>query len=235
MANPGADDVNVEADNVLSEKRQSEIARVADLLERFRPTKIAVELTAKDEDNLDRWYDHYLSGDPLPIPTSELDQLAFRLAERMGHQRVYPIDHKTSLPIERTFQYAQTHGQEKLVELAREPTLAFANEFKQIQAKGSVLDLLRLVNGPVMERVQGFYMASAQIGKDSVYIGADMASAWYERNLKIFANIARLVETNDERILVIIGAGHGTLLRRFVRDAHNFDLVPLDKYLALER
>ena len=43
MNNPGRDVFNTEADDVLAPKRQAEIAQVIVALERFRPTKIAVE------------------------------------------------------------------------------------------------------------------------------------------------------------------------------------------------
>ena len=43
MSNPKADMFNLEADDVLLPKRQGEIQEVADLLKKFKPTKIAVE------------------------------------------------------------------------------------------------------------------------------------------------------------------------------------------------
>src|SRR2546426_12057529 len=43
MANPGQDVYNMEADDVLSPKRQKEIAELARVLEKFQPTKVAVE------------------------------------------------------------------------------------------------------------------------------------------------------------------------------------------------
>jgi hypothetical protein len=49
MANPGGHVVNVEADDVLSPRRQSEIAEVMTVLGRFQPTKIAVEAAFHDD------------------------------------------------------------------------------------------------------------------------------------------------------------------------------------------
>jgi hypothetical protein len=43
MANPGHDIFNMDADDVLSPKRQLEIAELAAVLKKFKPTKIAVE------------------------------------------------------------------------------------------------------------------------------------------------------------------------------------------------
>jgi len=46
------------------------------------------------------------------------------------------------------------------------------------------------------------------IGVDQHNIGAELVGKWYTRNIKIFSNIIRSIEENDERILVIFGQGH---------------------------
>ncbi|MCY3551312.1 MAG: hypothetical protein OXH39_12705 [Candidatus Poribacteria bacterium] len=43
MANPGADAVNFEADEVLAPKRQRELQQLVEQLARFNPTKITIE------------------------------------------------------------------------------------------------------------------------------------------------------------------------------------------------
>jgi hypothetical protein len=52
-----------------------------------------------------------------------------------------------------------------------------------------------------------------------------MASDWYDRNLHIYANISRLVAKQDERVLVLIGAGHAPILRTLIRTAGEWDVV----------
>jgi hypothetical protein len=44
MANPGRDIHNIQADDMLSPRRQKEIAGVVEVLKRFRPTKVAAAL-----------------------------------------------------------------------------------------------------------------------------------------------------------------------------------------------
>ena len=43
MANPGHDIYNMQADDVLSPRRQQEIAQLIEVLKKFHPTKIAIE------------------------------------------------------------------------------------------------------------------------------------------------------------------------------------------------
>ena len=52
-------------------------------------------------------------------------------------------------------------------------------------------------------------MADAHVkaGEGGQYPGVDSKTAWYNRNLRIFANLQRLTEQPGERILLVIGAG----------------------------
>lgn len=59
--------------------------------------------------------------------------------------------------------------------------------------------------------------------------GAEMVAQWYRRNLLIFANILRLIESDEDRILVIYGSGHRAHLREFVEQHPDLtDVSPLD-------
>ena len=230
MSNPGADVVNVRADDVTSPRRQAELEALTDLLAVFDPDAIGVELAPSYADSLKRWFEAYLAGEPLPIPTSELDQVSFRLARHLGLDGVQPIDHPMDLGIERVMNYAASHGMEARPRLAKQASVAAAAEIERIQAEGTVVDILTYLNSPAMSETHAFYLALAPVGEGPEYPGAEMAANWYERNLKIFTNIWRLAEPG-ERILVVIGAGHGTLLRRFVEDSPELELVPTLPYL----
>jgi hypothetical protein len=75
------------------------------------------------------------------------------------------------------------------------------------------------------------YLALLRIGKAEDYPGADLVSRWYNRNLHITTNVARLSEGPGERILVLIGAGHGKLLRQFLGEMPGFEVVDCSEYL----
>src|SRR4029079_14892617 len=61
MSNPGHDIHNMDAGNVLSPKRQQEIAQLIDVLKRFRPTKIAIEAEVGSK-KVAQQYADYLAG-----------------------------------------------------------------------------------------------------------------------------------------------------------------------------
>ncbi|HUE77208.1 MAG TPA: DUF5694 domain-containing protein, partial [Longimicrobiales bacterium] len=60
----------------------------------------------------------------------------------------------------------------------------------------------------------------AQLGDPWNWAGPDLVSDWFRRNIRIYSNILDLVESPEERILVIFGAGHLGWLR------HNFATDP---------
>ena len=58
------------------------------------------------------------------------------------------------------------------------------------------------------------------------YRGADaVAMDWYDRNLRIFRNIQRLTTSPDDRILVLFGQGHISILKQLFECVPNYKLV----------
>ena len=58
-----------------------------------------------------------------------------------------------------------------------------------------------------------------------------VTGGWYNRNLRIFANIHRIAEPGD-RILVIIGAGHVPIIRHAFRASPEFRLIEVGDVLV---
>lgn len=89
-------------DHVLEPHRQEEIRDVVDRLARFRPTKIAVEVPTKHEEQVNQDYKDFLadtrsitsSGQNAKVrrTSNEVYQLAFRLAETCGHSKIHATD-----------------------------------------------------------------------------------------------------------------------------------------------
>lgn len=54
----------------------------------------------------------------------------------------------------------------------------------------------------------GYYFRYAEFGEPWDWAGADLVSDWFRRNMRIYTNVVRLIDSPDERVLVIFGAGH---------------------------
>ena len=88
----GLDGYKPEVDvDILSEPRQAELKDVLDRLEKFAPTKILIEVKAERAEVIDERYRRYLAGE-FELEANEIYQVGFRLARRLGHERLYAVD-----------------------------------------------------------------------------------------------------------------------------------------------
>jgi hypothetical protein len=229
FANPGRDIVKFEVADVLSPFKQAEILGVVEALARFRPTKIAIEHLPSAASQVDSLYDAYRAGHHV-LTRSESEQLGFRLAERFEHPRLYSINHFADSPFGAMMAYAEEHDPAFLTWAEEEMTRA-AEESNRRQREHTIGEILRMSNDPEnLAADHGVYMRFARVGAGDTFVGADVAAKWYERNIKIFANLQRIAEPND-RILVIYGSGHAPILRELVTYDRDMDLVDPLEYL----
>lgn len=79
------------------------------------------------------------------------------------------------------------------------------------------------------------YLRTVRIGLGTQYPGANwLLLFWYDWNLNIFVNLARITESADDRRLLIIGAGHAFLVQQFLEDSGDYIVESLLKYLKTE-
>ncbi|MBN2385827.1 MAG: hypothetical protein JXB85_02320 [Anaerolineales bacterium] len=243
---------------MFSERRQQEIAEVVERLARFGPTRVAIERTQGQQGQVDGDYRAYLRGE-FELSADEIHQLGFRLGRRLGHEGVYcvnawgryydpPVDCETYL-LEHSVQeandllaahtpeaYARAHGQEHLLsqwwpyyqrQCEEEDAQIDRRTLREILAISNAEENAWKSHGPYL--VDGF-----KVGEGHAYPGADWVTAWYNRNLRIFANLQRITTAQDERILLIIGGGHVAILRHCVLASPEYDLVEVCDYLGAE-
>jgi hypothetical protein len=207
MNNPGRDIFNTQADDVLAPKRQTEIAQVVAALARFKPTKIAIESDVSS-DRAPKQYAEYLAGTH-ELTRSETEQIGFRLAKMLGHKTIYPVNTDGEFPFARLVKFAKATGREKELDALQAEVGAMVKAQNEYLASHSVLNMLVYMNADerVAEHV-GFYFRQAELGEPWDWAGADLVADWFRRNMRIYSNVTGLIESPNERVLVIYGAGH---------------------------
>jgi hypothetical protein len=96
----------------------------------------------------------------------------------------------------------------------------------------SILDKYRDCNEPAtIKQHHTMYINSARIGEQEDYVGMDWLIWWYQRNLIMFSNLARIATASDDRILLIVGAGHVQILSQFLNESGLVELVSVNDYL----
>jgi hypothetical protein len=207
MSNPGHDVHNMQADDVLSPRRQREIAQLIEVLKRFRPTKIAIEAEVGSQ-RVGQEYSDYLAG-KYTLSRNEIDQIGYRLAKELGHRVVYPVDEGGEFPWKRLVNYAKANGLEEKFDSLDSSMSAQVREQSDFLRSHTVLEMLEYMNSDAMAAGGvALYYALVRYGDPFDYAGPDLLAAWYQRNIRIYHNIVKLIESPNDRILVIYGFGH---------------------------
>lgn len=232
MANPGLDAVNLEADDVLSDRRQKEIGELVGRLARFRPTKVMIEAPYSSPVQQQR-YEQYLAGD-YRLGRNETDQIGFRLARRMGLGEVVPIDYPMMMS---GLRYDEIERKPKSAPAAGSSAPAAPRELSEeelLLRRSTVTEYLARLNDPDRaEKDHGVYMELFEPDPDSIalYERSDLLTNWYKRNFRMFANVVRKTDRPSDRALLVVGAGHLKILRDLAADTPGFCLVEAREYL----
>lgn len=223
FANHGLDVVNAQVPDVLEPQHQKEIDQVVTALARFNPTRIVVEWNGENQAKLDERYNAYRAG-TYQLTRSETDQLAMRLAARLGHARLYAVDWNKMPPgrIE-DFDYEQSSertGQQAVLAAIRDKSRA--SQATDFLRGTSVVSWIVHYNEPdQLDKSNRAYFDYAMLGEP----GANWVGNWYARNLKIFANLVRLADSPQDRVLVVYGQSHVFPLRQFAEQSGAFKVV----------
>ena len=249
LSNPGMDGINLKMDDVLAPKRQREIQQLIEQLKAFSPTKIAMEVDFSRDAEINSDYQGYLEG-IFQLRRNEGHQIGFRLAKQLGHSKIYCVDYFRSSkdnPIFRggidsnlinTIDFAKKHNQEHLLgSHPVDPGKVIVDEDGTVWIEPEkyepITDMLIRLNQPAWSRAsQRAYLHDARVGLGDEYPGVNwLVHIWYDRNLKIFVNLTRITESADDRILLMMGAGHIFLVQQFLEDSGDYIVESPLKYL----
>jgi hypothetical protein len=225
--------------DIRSAERQRELEDVIARLAAWRPTRIAIEARVERQARLDSLFALY-PGNGMDTLRNEIYQIGFRLAKRLGLEGVDAVDAPA-----RYLDSAMSEAEWKRRRdaLAKGPLEAtdWDARYKLLYEADDSLKTTRTLRETLLhenspERLllgHGHYLVGDLLnGPVGDYFGADgFVSAWYNRNIRIYSNVARLARNDDERILLIIGAGHVPILRELMRSTPALQLDEVNDVL----
>jgi hypothetical protein len=232
--------------DIMSEKRQEELALLLDRLKKFAPEAIGLEFNPEEEKGYLEKYEQYLSG-RFELPANEIYQIGFKLANMLQHSRVFGVDAEGRHYAEILDSFEDYDSVEKkYIEKLREyapatrqwyPTYQKLYRYQDLlKTETTLIDFLIYLNSPeTIQRSHGIYLVDSfkfGMGLEKDYFGPDMKAAWYNRNLRILQNIYRMIgETEAKRVLVVIGSGHLPILVHAVKSSPELSLVDTKRIL----
>lgn len=224
----------------LSEKRQQELKLLLEKLNSFKPTKILVERNRISFDSLiNSKYHQYKNLDSVFNINDEVYLIAFPLAKRLNHSKIYASDANANW-FGANLDWANFNEENYLKsknQFQKSNRYRYEKAYQKQDSLKLILPLLEYYKASNTPKAQLFshqiYLTETALsGAGDNYIGADAVARWYRRNLRIFANVLDLVEFDkEERILIIYGASHVWTLKQFFQDSPDFDYVEINSIL----
>jgi len=214
-------------------KNQDEVKAIAEMLALFKPTVIIVETPPTYDKKLQTEYNEYLLNPALKFKNpSEIELLAFQLGRLSGTKRIYGIDHKMG--------YNYNIGNEMINSIDstwhnkyyKDP-LKYYPEVNKDEEKLNTLDKLKLTNHNTYLNflIEVNAEMLAHVGSEKGFEGADEATKFYQRNIRIYSNLNRIKLTENDRVFVLMGAAHTAYLRDFISRSPKFEMVNTFDYL----
>jgi len=230
-------DANTTAFDENDPDNQRQVHKIAEKLAAFKPTVIAVEVPPEKNEQLQASYQAYLDNPEMNFENpSEVELLAFEVGRLSGAERIYGIDHKLAYNYRIGQEIDNQIDPELYKEFFANPA-AFYPELAGFDQEGlSLLERLRRMN---MNRFLDFLIAVnadmlTHAGTEGHFEGADEAAKYYQRNLRMYANLNRLDLEEGERVFLLMGASHTAFFRDFMSRSPKYQMVSVFKYLQGE-
>jgi hypothetical protein len=150
--------------------------------------------------------------DRLVQSSDERVSIAVRLAARLGHERVFPMDDQTEtdLAMSRLEAIGQAQSHPAFQAFRKMTRQRRAPDDASWDSAAGVLRIYRRLNGPEEVRAAGGGEWGAYLAVDKpAGVGRTRVAQWEVRNLRMVANIREATaEDPGGRMLVVVGADH---------------------------
>jgi len=220
--------------NVLSPEGQREMEALVEHIARFKPSKIVVE-AGRNTGYLLRRYEAWQQGKE-KLRANEIDQIAFRLMAQFQLDTLYGCDqptlvwdlwdHRDSLVLHPIIDSIYTDWGFDCTDPISQRYKALYQGQDELFLNWSLLKIFSYLNSETYaKRDFGAYLNGCF--KNGTNQGADaLAMHWYSRNLRIFRRIQDITTSPDDRILVLFGAGHTSILSYFFDCSPEYQRIP---------
>jgi len=201
----------------------------------FKPTKIGVEVSPKNQNKLNKDYRKFKkTQNPSSIYQGEIGLIAYPIALSIGHSSLYGLNSNMEYDYPKIDKLARKTNSRIYLDYL-EQTKKKTKKIENLISSSKVLQALKYINSPKM--IEFLINVNADIltyvNSPNKYDGADIASEYYKRNIRIFANIHRLKLTPDDRLLIIMGASHIAFLQKHIERSPIYELEKSTSYFKI--
>jgi hypothetical protein len=234
--NPGIDFSKKKDTDILSVKSQREIQDIVNIIARTKPEKIFLEREPAYQPEVDSLYSIFLN-EGLKNDKGEDTQIGFRLMKKLEIKKAYCIDNK-QIPFsgDSLINSWKMSKQDNYFDDFMADIKGFETRVNsEIESGMSIKKRLHNVNTQESRNADlatYTFVGAMKAGKKGNFIGADVASEWYSRNIRIYSNILRELDGNEKSIFVMFGSSHQSVLSHlFALHPDEFELIDVPKLL----
>ncbi len=216
--------------DVLKAPKKSEVTELVAYIKKFKPTKIAIEAFPNWEAT--QKLKAYNSG-AYREERDERFQLGIRIAHELKLDTLYAIDSDNLSEDLEKIDSTYIQNLFKDFDFQNEDPyngymMDWFKEEGKLAAKTNLLELFKLINSKEWQQYgYGAYLVGDF--KLDTNRGADILSIWwYNRNLRIFRNLQKMTAGKNDRLLVIFGNGHASILRQLLDASPEYEFVEFD-------
>ena len=216
-----------------NKKNQQEVHEIARKLAKFNPTVIIVETPPDYDEMLKQEYNSYLKNPKIIFENpSEVELLAFELGSLCSTKKIYGIDHKLSYNYMIGSEIENTVDTSMYNQFYQNPFRFFPSiNFNKDSL--SLFEKLKLTNE---NRYLDFGIAInadmlTHAGTKKGFEGADEATKYYQRNLRMYTNLNRIELNKNDRVFILMGASHTAFFRDFMSRSPKYEMVNTFDYL----
>lgn len=217
--------------DILTEPKKTELTELINYIKIFKPTKIAIE--AFPDWNATEKLSKYKDG-AYRNERDERFQIAMRLATELNLDTVYSIDAESFDPeIEKIDSVYYQNLIKDFDFESDDPYLKSYKEFysynNKLVSKMNLLDYFKYINSEEYHKMDygGYLVGDFKL--DSTR-GADILSIWwYNRNLRIFRNLQEITASTHDRVLVVFGNGHASILRQLIQCSPEYEYIEFNE------
>lgn len=213
--------------DVLEEPKKSELEDLIAHIKKFNPNKIALE--ARPTWNIMEKFEAYKGG-AYSDKRDERFTLGMRIAKDMALDTLYAIDARTlSYDLHQKDSTLAKSLVDNIDWDAPDPYWDMAKKWldydDKVVPKMHLLDYFKYMNSRENHLANyGLYL-TGNMGTTGYQAADNLSIWWYNRNLRIFSKLVALSEGSEDRILIIMGNGHASLLRHLFESTPQFDFV----------
>jgi len=213
-------------------KKQEEAKKIAEMIAKFKPTVICVEREPTYNEELNEKYQEFLEYSKTTSYGGEIGLIAFEVGRLSNISKLYGIDHQMgyNYNINQSLENdidSTTYNEFMKSMFASIPNtnpfekgISLKEKLKRIN-QPKFLDLMIVANADIL----------TYVGTEDGFEGADEASKYYKRNLRMYSNLNRLNLDKTDRVFILLGASHTGFLNKFLNRSPKYEVVNVLDYI----